>query len=72
MLLPGHLLMVNAHDIVSFEFVGHSAVAGTSDHGGHAGALLHEVFLTDGVVKTLTYGNIAKFDTITGRVISHK
>ena len=72
MLLPGHLLMVNTHDVVSFEFVGHSAVARAGDHGGHTDALLHEVFFTDGVIKTLTYGNIAEFDPITGRVIGHK
>ena len=64
--------MVDTHDVISFKFVRHSAVPGTGDHCGHSGALLHEVFLADWVIKTLANRNIAKFDTKTGRVIGHK
>jgi hypothetical protein len=64
-------LMVDAHDVIGFKFVRHRAVSRAGDHGGHSGALLHEVFLADRVIETLTNGNIAKFGAVTGRVIGH-
>jgi hypothetical protein len=63
--------MVDSYDVISFKFVRHGAVSRASDHRGHSGALLHEVFLADGIIKTLTNGNVAEFDAVTGRVIDH-
>ena len=63
--------MVDAYDVVSFKLVRHSTVSKASNHGGHSCALLHEVFLADWVIKTLTHGNIAEFGTMTGGMNGH-
>jgi len=70
--MPFLLNLVDAYDIVSLEFVRHSTVANTRDHGGHGVAQLHEVFRADRVKETLAKGNFAEFETVTGRVSVHR
>lgn len=64
--------MINTHNVISFEFVRHGTVSGSSDHGGHRGTLFHEVLFADGVIKALPHGNVAEFDTVTRSLIGHK
>ena len=65
------MLMINSNDVVGFKFVRHGAVAGTRYHRSHAVTLLHEVFFTDRIVKTLTHGNVTKGDTVTAGIVIH-
>ncbi|MFY9327413.1 MAG: hypothetical protein WAO76_05260 [Georgfuchsia sp.] len=64
-------LLVYTHDIVSLKFIWHGAISGASDHGGHVVTLLDKIFCTDWVIEPLTKDNIAKFDTVAGRVRCH-
>jgi hypothetical protein len=64
-------MIIDGDDVFSFKFVRHSAVARTSDHGGHTVALLYEVFFADWIIKTLSDGNVAEFGAMASRVIGH-
>jgi len=63
--------MVDADNVVRFKFVRHSAIPDASDHSGHRRALLYEIFLADRVIETLTDGNFAEMNTVTGRKRGH-
>ena len=65
------LLQINPYDIISLKFVRHRAVTNTGNHGSEGAALLHEVFLADWVIETLSISNIAEFDSVTGWLSSH-
>jgi hypothetical protein len=64
-------LLIYADNIISLEFIRHSAVAQTCDHGRHTVALLHEVLRADGVIEALAKGDFTEQETMTGRVDSH-
>jgi hypothetical protein len=63
--------MIDAYDIVGFEFVRHGAVPDARNHGGHGGAQLNEIFLADRVEEPLTKRNFTEVDTVTGRIRTH-
>ena len=63
--------MIDADDIIRLEFVRHRTVADAANHGGHDFALFDEVFLTDGVEKTLTDGDFAEFDAQAVGIFGH-
>jgi len=65
------LLLIDTHDVIGLEFIRHGAIANAGDHGSHRVALLHEVFRTDWVIKTLANDKVAELETVTGRMSGH-
>jgi hypothetical protein len=65
------LIQVDANNIVSFKFVRDGAVTDAGNHGGHAFALLHEIFRADGVIETLTESDFTELGTTTGYGSGH-
>lgn len=66
-----HALLVDAHDVVSLEFVRYRSVSNASDHGGHTVALLDEVLRADWVIEAQANGNVAEFDAVKGGIGCH-
>lgn len=70
-ILTADLQLVDAYNVVSFEFVRHGSVSNASDHGGHRVVQFHEVLRTNGVKEALAEDNIDELDAVKGRVRGH-
>ena len=55
-------LLVDANDVVLFEFVWHRAISNAGNHCSQTFALLYEIFVADWVIETLTQGYVAEFN----------
>ncbi len=65
------MLKIDAHHVVGLELVRYRAVADPRHHCGENFILFDEILGADGIVKTLSDGDIAEQDTAAGGGLGH-